>query len=227
MAGAAEPIELGSRLVVDPREWDLGVPLAALSRDGLAAGPAPKAQPGSASSSPFRRARRSASAATSRPGSPTSCSKRRRSTASASSTSAAAPGSSPWRRCSSARAPRSASTSTPPRASSPASTPATTALRRRSSPARWRPWRARRRRHRFEVVVLNVLPHEIADELGEVIAQLAPGGDLLVSGVLATEAAAVTRAIATFGCETAGEIQAGEWVGLRFTRRTELAGVTP
>ena len=42
---------------------------------------------------------------------------------------------------------------------------------------------------RFEVVVLNVLPHEIADELEQVIAQLAPGGDLLVSGVLATEAA--------------------------------------
>lgn len=79
----------------------------------------------------------------------------------------------------------------------------------------------------FEVVILNVLPHEIAGELGEVIDQLAPGGDLLVSGVLATEAAAVTKAVATFGCEAAGEIQAGEWVGLRFNKRKELAGVTP
>ena len=72
---------------------------------------------------------------------------------------------------------------------------------------------------RFEVVVLNVLPHEIAAELGQVIDQLAPAGDLLVSGVLATEAAAVTRAIESLGCEAAGEIRAGEWVGLRFTKR--------
>lgn len=76
---------------------------------------------------------------------------------------------------------------------------------------------------RFEVVVLNVLPHEIAAELGQVIDQLAPGGDLLVSGVLQTEAAAVTRAIESLGCEAAGEIRAGEWVGLRFTKRPELA----
>lgn len=76
---------------------------------------------------------------------------------------------------------------------------------------------------RFEVVVLNVLPHEIADELGQVIDQLATGGDLLVSGVLLTEAAAVTRAIERLGCAAAGEIQAGEWTGLRFTKRRELA----
>jgi ribosomal protein L11 methyltransferase len=74
---------------------------------------------------------------------------------------------------------------------------------------------------RFEVVVLNVLPHEIADELDEVIAQLSPGGDLLVSGVLACEADSVARAIESFGCESSGEIHAGEWTGLRFTRRRE------
>ncbi len=76
---------------------------------------------------------------------------------------------------------------------------------------------------RFEVVVLNVLPHEIADELGEVIDQLAPGGDLLVSGVLGREAAAVTTAIASLGCAPDGEIEAGEWVGLRFIRQPALA----
>ena len=78
---------------------------------------------------------------------------------------------------------------------------------------------------RFGVVVLNVLPHEIADELGEVIDQLAPAGDLLVSGVLQTEAAAVTQAIESLGCIAAGEIRAGEWTGLRFTKRQELAAV--
>lgn len=70
----------------------------------------------------------------------------------------------------------------------------------------------------FEVVVLNVLPHEIAGELEAVIAQLAPGGDLLVSGVLATEATAVRSAIEAFGCVPAGTIDAGEWVGLRFRK---------
>jgi ribosomal protein L11 methyltransferase len=76
---------------------------------------------------------------------------------------------------------------------------------------------------KFEVVVLNVLPHEIADELGQVIDQLATGGDLLVSGVLQTEAAAVTSAIESQGCDAAGEIQTGEWTGLRFTKRREPA----
>ncbi len=76
---------------------------------------------------------------------------------------------------------------------------------------------------RFEVVVLNVLPHEIADELEQVIDQLAPAGDLLLSGVLETEAAAVTRAIELLGCAAVGEIRAGEWVGLRFTRQPALA----
>lgn len=76
---------------------------------------------------------------------------------------------------------------------------------------------------RFEVVVLNVLPHEIADELGQVIDQLAGGGDLLVSGVLATEAEAVRQAIEGLGCCESGRIVAGEWTGLRFTRRPDLA----
>ena len=76
---------------------------------------------------------------------------------------------------------------------------------------------------RFEVVVLNVLPHEIAAELEQVIDQLALGGDLLVSGVLQSEAAAVTKAIESLGCKPAGNIQAGEWTGLRFTRHSDLA----
>ena len=78
---------------------------------------------------------------------------------------------------------------------------------------------------RFEVVVLNVLPHEIADELEQVIAQLASGGNLLVSGVLVSEAEAVRSAIERLGCDLAGQVAAGEWVGLRFYRRPELATV--
>jgi ribosomal protein L11 methyltransferase len=81
-------------------------------------------------------------------------------------------------------------------------------------------------RSRFDVVVLNVLPHEIADELAEVVAALAPGGPLLVSGVLAVEAAAVVEAISARGCASAGSIAAGEWVGLRFLKRRGLEGVS-
>jgi len=75
----------------------------------------------------------------------------------------------------------------------------------------------------FDVVVLNVLPHEIADELGEVVAQLAPDGELLVSGVLAVEAANVVAALANLGCLPAGDLTAGEWIGLRFRGRSALA----
>jgi ribosomal protein L11 methyltransferase len=75
----------------------------------------------------------------------------------------------------------------------------------------------------FDVVVLNVLPHEIAEELGRVVEQLAPGGDLLVSGVIQSEAASVERAIAGFGCRRTGAVEAGEWIGLRFRKMPELA----
>jgi ribosomal protein L11 methyltransferase len=70
----------------------------------------------------------------------------------------------------------------------------------------------------FDVVVLNVLPHEIADELDAVVEALRHEGELLVSGVLATEAAGVTAAIERLGCERTGDLAAGEWIGLRFRR---------
>lgn len=79
----------------------------------------------------------------------------------------------------------------------------------------------------FEVVVLNVLPHEIAGELGQVIEKLAPGGELLVSGVLADESRAVEQSIARFGCDKVVEIRAGEWLGLRFRKRTGHATTSP
>jgi ribosomal protein L11 methyltransferase len=75
----------------------------------------------------------------------------------------------------------------------------------------------------FDVVVLNVLPHEIAEELEAVVAQLTPGGELLVSGVLASEEGAVRGAIERFGCSHAATITAGEWVGIRFREPDELA----
>jgi ribosomal protein L11 methyltransferase len=75
----------------------------------------------------------------------------------------------------------------------------------------------------FDVVVLNVLPHEIRDELEQVVAQLADGGDLLVSGVLATEAAAVIQEIERHHCRRTGELHAGEWIGLRFEKRQARA----
>ena len=71
---------------------------------------------------------------------------------------------------------------------------------------------------RFDIVVLNVLPHEIAEELDQVVAQLAHGGELLVSGVLDVESTRVRESIVSQGCESAGEIAAGEWRGLRFRR---------
>jgi ribosomal protein L11 methyltransferase len=79
----------------------------------------------------------------------------------------------------------------------------------------------------FDVVVLNVLPHEIAEELEAVIGQLAKGGELLVSGTLSAEADAVTRAIEALGCARVDAIETGEWTGLRFRKRAGLAKVAP
>ncbi|MGE0641341.1 MAG: 50S ribosomal protein L11 methyltransferase [Thermoanaerobaculia bacterium] len=76
----------------------------------------------------------------------------------------------------------------------------------------------------FEIVVLNVLPHEVADELPAVVAQMAPGGELLVSGVLGTERAAVEASFAALGLASRDAIHAGEWVGLRFAAKPEAAG---
>ena len=79
---------------------------------------------------------------------------------------------------------------------------------------------------RFDIVVLNVLPHEIEDKLEQVIDQLAPEGALLVSGILATEATGVQDAIERYGCDRAGDLHAGEWVGLRFQKRAARAKVS-
>lgn len=79
----------------------------------------------------------------------------------------------------------------------------------------------------FDVVVLNVLPHEIAAELETVIGQLAPDGELLVSGTLSVEVDAVTRALEPLGCERVDAIETGEWTGLRFRKRTGPERVAP
>ena len=79
----------------------------------------------------------------------------------------------------------------------------------------------------FDVVVLNVLPHEIADELEAVVSRLRPDGELLVSGVLAVEAPTVIAPIEALGCRFLGSIEAGEWSGLRFSRCSVLAKAVP
>ncbi|MFN7943570.1 MAG: 50S ribosomal protein L11 methyltransferase [Thermoanaerobaculia bacterium] len=79
----------------------------------------------------------------------------------------------------------------------------------------------------FDVVVLNVLPHEIAGELDRVVAQLAPGGDLLVSGVLASEADRVRRAVGDLGCDERRRVTAGEWIGLGFASGARARATAP
>lgn len=79
----------------------------------------------------------------------------------------------------------------------------------------------------FDIIVLNVLPHEIVDQLEQVLAQLAPQGELLVSGILASESTTVESFLERLDCKKLGQIAAGEWVGQRFLRRSGEAKAYP
>jgi ribosomal protein L11 methyltransferase len=67
---------------------------------------------------------------------------------------------------------------------------------------------------RFDLALVNVLPHEIADELPRLRALLAPGARVVLSGLLADEAAASLARLAPLGLREAGRRVAGEWSGL-------------
>lgn len=72
------------------------------------------------------------------------------------------------------------------------------------------------RKARFDLVVINVIPEEIAAVLPRVVSHLAPGGDLIFSGILAARGSKIVSELARLGCSVAVERRAGEWVGYRF-----------
>ena len=72
----------------------------------------------------------------------------------------------------------------------------------------------------FDLLLVNVIPEEIAPALPSLISHLAPGGELIFSGILTERGAEVVAELARLGCDVAAEKQAGEWVAYRFRAAT-------
>jgi ribosomal protein L11 methyltransferase len=74
-------------------------------------------------------------------------------------------------------------------------------------------------RLRFDLALVNVVPSEIGPELKLLAAALRPGGAALFSGILAEEAPAAKEQVARHGFRPTGERSVGEW----FAFSAELA----
>jgi ribosomal protein L11 methylase PrmA len=71
---------------------------------------------------------------------------------------------------------------------------------------------------RFDAVVVNALPHEILPEASAVAAALAPDGRLVISGVLASEGEATLAAWARLGLVAVDTLAEEEWAGWSLAR---------
>jgi ribosomal protein L11 methyltransferase len=82
------------------------------------------------------------------------------------------------------------------------------------------PRRADGSRASFEVVVVNVVPEEIQPDLADLLPLLAPGGVLILSGLLAERASELASRLAALGLlEMAGtgRRRRGEWAALKLS----------
>ena len=73
----------------------------------------------------------------------------------------------------------------------------------------------------FDVIVVNVVPEEILPDLADLLPLLAPGGALILSGLLAERAAKVAARLAACGLRETGETgrrSRGDWTALRLSR---------
>ena len=73
----------------------------------------------------------------------------------------------------------------------------------------------------FDLVVINVVPEEILPDLADLLPLLAPGGALILSGLLAERAAEVAAWLAACGLLETGEtgrLSRGDWTALRLSR---------
>lgn len=71
---------------------------------------------------------------------------------------------------------------------------------------------------RFDLLMVNVLPHRIASELGWLAGRVRSGGLALVSGVLDAEENSVLAAWRALGLDPVGRRQRGEWVAWKLTK---------
>lgn len=66
----------------------------------------------------------------------------------------------------------------------------------------------------FDLVVANILAGTIIEMAPLLAARVRPGGALVVSGILAEQAAAVSAALVAAGLDPAGEAASGDWVAM-------------
>ena len=73
----------------------------------------------------------------------------------------------------------------------------------------------------FDLIVINVVPEEILPDLADLLPLLAPGGALILSGLLAERAPKVAARLAACGLRETGEtgrLSRGDWTALRLSR---------
>src|SRR3546814_14124417 len=77
------------------------------------------------------------------------------------------------------------------------------------------------RRARYDLIVANILAGPLIDMAADVAAIAAPGGQLVLAGLLRTQAAAVARASRREGYRLAAQLKLGVWALLRLRTRRE------
>jgi len=79
---------------------------------------------------------------------------------------------------------------------------------------------------RFDLLLVNVLPEEILAELPDLVARIAPGGELVFSGILAERGDEILARVAKLGLVERGRRTAAEWIAFRLGRAGEVASAT-
>lgn len=75
------------------------------------------------------------------------------------------------------------------------------------------------RRAPYDLVIANILAGPLIDMAADITAIAAPGAQMVLAGLLSTQAAAVARAYRRQGCRLAGRLVLGDWVILRLRMR--------
>jgi ribosomal protein L11 methyltransferase len=72
----------------------------------------------------------------------------------------------------------------------------------------------------FDLLLVNVLPERIFDELPALVKRLRPGGALISSGNLTVRRVELLSRMTACGLQVQGELEAGEWVAFHLIRST-------
>lgn len=78
-------------------------------------------------------------------------------------------------------------------------------------------------RSRFDLLLLNVLPEEILAELPDLANRLAPGGELIFSGILAERGDEILGRVGELGLVERSRRTANEWIAFRLVRAADGA----